>query len=449
MLRLLVIVLVGFACLPFGLAAQDAQETQETQETQEDEELIIKIDRGITRSTTIALVPLRSSDDRRVGFAIDAVLSNNFYLSGHFEQLDRLSFPSRPFRPDQIIYKNWREQKVEYLVLGELSRLDENSYQLNLSIADVLSERLVAHNAFTFDTKYQRDFAHYVSDYIYKKITGIDGSFSTKMLFVRRVRNEQGYSYGLHLVDADGKREKTLIQSDEPIISPAWSPDAKKVAYVSFENGRSNIYVQQISDGFRWLITNFKGINSAPAWSPDGKNLAVVLSRESNVDIYIVDLLTRTGRRLTRNPGIDTEPSWSSDGSRIVFTSDRSGRPQIYEYELSTNRINRLTTAYSTSARYTHDGDALVMVGRNRGGNYNIVLHTLTDRKTKSISKGFLDDSPSLSPDGNRVVYTTRVGKYYRLAIASVDLGNRAYLSLSGGDIRSPAWSPFIYRYKF
>lgn len=439
MVRLLIVSLMSLSCFSLGWAEEEGS----------GEELIIKIDRGITRSTTIALVPFSSSDNRKMGVAIDAVLANNFHLSGHFNQLDRLKFPSRPFRANQVIYPNWREQEAEYIVFGELTRLKRNNYQLNLSIADVLSERLVAQNVFIFDTKYQRDFAHYVSDYIYKKITGIDGSFSTKLLFVRRARGEKGYSYSLHLVDADGQREKILLSSDEPIISPAWSPDAKKVAYVSFENGRSNIYIQQISDGHRWLITNFKGINSAPAWSPDGKTLAVALSRESNVDIYLVDLLTHTGRRLTRDSAIDTEPNWSSDGNRLLFTSDRSGRPQIYEYELSTNKINRLTSAYSTSAHYTHGDDALVMVGRNERGRYNIMLYNLKNKETKPISNGFLDDSPSISPDGNRVVYTTRIGSHYRLALASVDLGNSAYLSLSGGDIRSPSWSPFIYQHNF
>ena len=215
------LVVFAFFCSSFGWAAENNSE-------EIGEELIIKIDRGITRSTNIAFVPFRSNDDRKLGFAIDGVVANNFRLSGHFKQLDRLKFPGRPFREDQIIYKNWKEEGVEYLVFGDLTQQTRDSYQLNFSIADVLSERLLVQNVFTFDIQYPRDFAHYVSDYIYKKVTGIDGSFSTKLAFVRRYRKDDSYFHSLHLVDADGQREKVLLTSDQPIISPSWSPDAKK-----------------------------------------------------------------------------------------------------------------------------------------------------------------------------------------------------------------------------
>lgn len=418
-------------------------------EPQQDDELIIKISRGIPRSTNIAVVPFRSPENRNLGFALDGVMANDFRLSGHFIQLNRLKLPARPFRVDQIIYRDWRERGVEYLIFGELALIEENKYGLNLSIADVLSERLLEQSYFSFDVKYQRDFAHYVSDYIYEKITGIKGSFSTKLVFVRRYKRGENYTYSLHLVDADGQREKVLLTSDQPIMSPAWSPDAEKLAYVSFENGRSNIYIQEIKEGRRFLITNFKGINGAPAWSPDGRTLAVVLSKGANADVYLIDLETLKGRRLTNHPAIETEPSWSADGGKIIFTSDRGGRPQVYQYDFALNKISRLTQgSYSSRAHYTHGDTALVMV-KQIGRNYNVVLYDLEKGETNPISKGLVDDSPSVSPDGNRVVYTTRVGRYYRLALASVDLGNSVYLSLGGGDIKSPAWSPFIFRHSF
>ena len=418
-------------------------------EQEESDELIIKIGRGISRSTSIALVPFRSLDDRNMGFALDGIMANNFRLSGHFTQLDRLKYPARPFRKDQIIYKDWRGRGVEYLVFGELSRIDKNRFGLNLSIADMLSERVLAQSHFTFDTAYQRDFAHYVSDYIYEKITGIKGSFSTKLVFVRRMKKDDEFLYGLHLVDADGQREKVLLTSDQPIMSPSWSPDATKLAYVSFESGRSGIYIQEIRSGRRSLITNFRGINGAPAWSPDGKTLAVVLSRSGNADIYLINLMTLKGRRLTQNPAIDTEPSWSADGYKIIFTSDRGGYPQVYQYDFRSAKISLLTQgSYSSRAYYTHEDSALVMI-RQINRKFNVVLYDLEDNIARPISTGALDDSPSVSPDGNRVVYSTRVGRYYRLALASVDLGNKVYLSLGGGDLRSPAWSPFIFQHNF
>ena len=455
--RMYRLIIFCFCCLfvPVGnaMAADGTPGTPDQKlAAQEEEELIIKIRRGVTRPITLALVPFRVSGagaDTRD--QIVRLIRNDFRFSGHLTGIAENDLPSSPFRVNQILYKEWRDKDIEYLIFGELSKAGRRTHRLNITIMDVFAEEALSNDAFTFPSKYTQDFAHYVSDYIYEKMLGIQGSFSTKIVFVR-VSDQRGKrEYSLNIADADGKRERLILRSDEPITSPAWSPDAKKIAYVSFEHGRSNIYVQDIRSGKRWLVTAFRGINSAPAWSPDGRQLAVVLSRGANADIYLIDLDSLKVRRLTRHPGIDTEPAWSREGTKLVFTSDRiNNKPQIFQYDLNNNAIKRLTfdNVYTSSAEYTHGDSALVLISR-AGGGYRVTKMDLAKRVLQAITKNQLDDSPSVSPDGNRVIYSTRRGGSYRLAIASVDLGNPVYLPLGGGTVKSPDWSPFLYRFKF
>ena len=416
----------------------------------DDDELIIEINKGVVRPLTLAVAEFKSKR-KALSRTINDVMVNDFRLSGHIKTLASGEMPAQPFRPDQIIYSSWSRKEVEYLILGEIRRDRGRFHIANISVADVLTGEVLETREFRFDRTYVRDFGHYVSDYVYKMITGLEGSFSTKLAYVKRRDGRRGKSsYQLVIADADGQRERAILTSNEPISAPTWSPDSTKIAYVSFENGRSNIFVQDITSGKRWLVTAFRGINSSPAWSPDGKSLAVVLSKAANADIYLISLESLTAKQLTNHPQIDTEPSWSPDGKKFLFTSDRSGTPQIYEYELATGKVGRLTTSsrYSSSAHYAYNDKKLVMVHLLDGG-YTVVRYDVEDGSISRISGTRLDDAASVSPDGNRVVYSTKIGGHNRLAIASVDFANSLYINTGNADITSVAWSPFIYRFKF
>ncbi|MBE8182032.1 MAG: Tol-Pal system beta propeller repeat protein TolB [Candidatus Portiera sp.] len=413
------------------------------------DDLIIEIKQGVVRPITLAVANFNSKNVQ-VAKQLDKIVRNNLRLSGHMTALKAKDMPNQPFRNEQIIYPAWRKSAAEYLIFGEITRDRRNKYQMNISVADILSGKIRDSKIFKFNGRYTRDFGHYISDYVYKVITGLDGSFSTKIAYVKRTQSRGKRFYKLIIADADGAREKVIVSSDEPLSSPAWSPDSKKITYVSFENGRSNIFIQDIVSGRRQLITDFKGINSAPAWSPDGKTLAVVLSQGANADIYLIDIKSGNYKRVTRHKDIDTEPSWSKDGSKVIFTSDRTGRPQIYEYDLDGAKIKRLikNNSYSASAHYTHNDEEVIMINVLEG-KYSVIMYNLASKKVTRISKTSLDDSPSVSPDGNRVIYSTKSGRRNVLAIASVDLGNSVFLNSVRGDVTSVAWSPFIFKFSF
>lgn len=413
------------------------------------DELVIEIKRGVVRPITLAIAEFKS-DNLQLGKQLDKIVNNDLRLSGHMTAIKPSAMPNQPFRADQIIYPAWRRSEAEYLVFGEISKDRRNRYEMNISVADLLSGEVRDSKVFKFNARYTRDFGHYISDYVYKVITGLDGSFSTKIAYVKRAEARGKQQYQLIIADADGERERVIVTSDEPLSSPSWSPDSSKLAYVSFEYGRSNIFIQEISTGRRQLITDFKGINSAPAWSPDGKTLALVLSQGANADIYLVDIASTKYKRVTKHPDIDTEPSWSQDGSKLVFTSDRTGQPQIYQYDVASGRISRLirNNSYSASAHFTHNDEEIIMINVV-DGKYRVIMHNLESGKVTRISKTSLDDSPSVSPDGNRVIYSTKSRGRNVLAIASVDLGNSVFLNTGRGDVTSVSWSPFIFKFSF
>ena len=291
-----------------------------------------------------------------------------------------------------------------------------------------------------------RDIAHAISDKIYQRLTGIRGIFSTKLLYVEVTgTTRENKQYRLMMSDADGARARQIYRSNEPVLSPTWSPTGKEVAYVAYRNGRPGIYRQQLATGNSERLTSFSGLNSAPAWSPDGRSMAMVLSKDGNPEIYVMDLATKQLRRLTNHFAIDTEPSWSPDGQSLVFTSSRGGKPQIYRLSLATGAVERLTFVgdYNARGRVLADGERLIMVHRDQGV-FHIALQDLKSGRVRILSQTSLDESPTVAPNSATVLYATQSGRRGVLAAANIASGVKFKLPGATGDVREPAWSPFL-----
>jgi len=331
-------------------------------------------------------------------------------------------------------------------VIGSALVSPDGSVDVRFELYDVIGERQMAQRRFTVSRDEWRDAGHRVADIVYEEVTGIRGAFSTKILYVlAQNAGSPDATYNLEVADSDGERSRTLLRSAEPILSANWSPDGKRVVYVTFETGKPTIVLQDVDGPYRERLTDFRGINGSPIFSPDGRQLAMVLSKDGDPEIFVMDLATRQLRQITRHHAIDTEPSWSPDGKSIIFTSDRSGRPQIYQVDLATNLLGRLTFKgdYNARARLLPDGKHLVFVHRSNG-IFHIAWQDLERDNLNVLTQTALDESPSLAPNGTMLIYATQDRGRGILAVVSIDGSVKYRLPSSSGDVREPAWSPFL-----
>jgi len=406
----------------------------------------IIIDAGYDKQTKIAIVPFRQGPEFSKEQPMAEIVSFDLARSGQFAPTNPDNMLSRPTTNTEVFFRDWRVLGVEYLVIGRTGVDSLGNLKVDYHLYDVFNEREMLSDSITTTRNKWRDAAHKVADEVFEAVTGIPGAFSTRIIYVLAMNaGSPDATYRLEMADADGERARTLFDSKEPILSASWSPDGKQVAYVSFETGRPAIVLQNVATGARELLTQFSGINSSPVFSPDGTRLAMVLSRDGNPEIYVMNLADRSLRRVTRNQVIDTEPSWDQDGRSLIYTSDRGGRPQIYRQDLTNNFVERLTFQgdYNARARMLPDGKHLIFVHRNNG-IFHIAWQDLERDDVRVLTRTSLDESPSLAPNGSMLIYATQDQGRGILAVVSIDGRVKYRLPSSSGDVREPAWSPFL-----
>lgn len=409
-------------------------------------ELTIEITQGVDNPTRIAVIPFEWSEAGALPENIADIVSADLRRSGQFVALGTDNMLSMPHKRKQVFFRDWRIIEQEYLLIGQVKSANNKSgYSVQYELYDVYKQERILAEVISGNNNKLRDLAHHISDKVYKQLTGINGSFSTRIIYVTANKTANGANlFRLQLADADGYRAQTILESAEPILSPDWAPDSKRIAYVSFEGRRPGIYIQNLATGQRQKLPWFQGLNSAPAWSPNGKQLAVVLSKDGNPEIYIYTIATRQFRRLTHHFAIDTEPSWAPDGKSLIFTSGRGGGPQIYKADIATGNIQRLTFQgdYNARGRLTKDGRFLILVHRTEGV-FHIAIQDLVQGGIRSLTQTQLDESPSIAPNGSMLIYATSYQDRGVLAAVSVDGRVKFRLPSKYGDVREPAWSPF------
>ena len=414
-----------------------------------EEELEIIIDKGIENSLPIAVMPFGWSQAASLPpIDLMAIIANDLARSGRFAPMSEADMPQKPTQMQQVNFKDWRLLGMENLVLGNIRQNDAGDYDIEFRLIDIYKGTQLTGFRIPASQAQLRRTAHQISDIIYEKLTGIRGAFNTRIAYITVKRLEgKKKLYSLQIADADGYNPQILLESPEPLMSPAWSPDGKKLAYVSFESRNSNIYIQDILSGRRQRIASNPGINSAPAWSPDGSRLALTLSKGGDPEIFILHLSSNTLQQVTHNRAIDTEPSWSPDGNKLAFTSDRGGGPQIYEISLPGKRAQRLTFngPYNARPRYSPDGKNMVMI-HGKNNRYRIAILDLSNSFLSVLTETRLDESPSFSPNGSMIMYATTVYRGTELAAVATDGSVHQRLALQDGEVREPAWGPFPTR---
>ena len=409
---------------------------------------VIEITRGNDKAAPIAVVPFGWQGGTPLPEDMAEIVSNDLRNSGMFAPFDRRNMLSTPTQASEIFPRDWRILGVDYVVAGQVS-MDPASeqYRLQFSLYNVLREEVMMTRTVTGTRSQLRDMSHHLSDLVFEEITGIKGAFNTKLLYVAAERfSVDNTRYTLQRSDYDGARAVTLLQSREPILTPSYAPDGQRIAYVSFESGRPEIFVHYIQTGRRERITSFEGLNGAPSWSPDGQRLAFVLSRDGNPEIYVMELASKQLRRLTNHFAIDTEPDWM-DNNTIVFTSDCGGRPQIYKQNINTGATERLTFVgtYNANAKLSVDGRTMVMVHRQEGNrNFQIAIQDLERGNLRVLTETSLDESPTVSPNGVMLIYATRQQGRGVLMLVSTNGRARSVIPTQFTDLRVPSWSPYL-----
>ncbi|EUJ11515.1 tol-pal system beta propeller repeat protein TolB [Methylophilaceae bacterium 11] len=401
--------------------------------------LEIEISGGGAQQIPVAILPFAEPAGIPSKDSLHEIIAADLKRSGLFRVLDTRGMANLPTAASQIKYAEWNALQAQAMTVGHVESLGGGRLKVTFQLMDVLKQNQLIGMDYQIAPTQIRATAHKIADAIYEKLTGERGVFGSRIAYINKI----GKRYTLQVSDADGYNAQNVVSSNEPIISPAWSPDGTKMAYVSFEKKKPIVYVQSLTTGDRKIIANYKGNNSAPAWSPDGSRLAIVLTYGANSQIYTIDADGGDLRQVTKSNAIDTEPAFSPDGKFIYFSSDRGGKPQIYKVASGGGDATRVTFdgAYNLSPHFSPDGRYLAYI-RNDGGRFKVALQDLSSGQVQLLSEGAQDESPSFSPNGRVILYATKVRGRGTLAAVSSDGKVRQRLSESTGDVREPAWAP-------
>lgn len=418
--------------------------------------LNLVLTQGASTALPIAVVPFSGQDDPQATNNVSSVMMADLQNSGQFKVMDPQSMTQTPHAASDVNEAYWgKTANVDNVVVGNVKSLGGDRYQVNFALLDVVHSQgqsnstVLTSDNYTVSGDQLRGLAHHISDIVYQQLTGVRGVFSTKIAYVLVQRNAGvPPKFMLAVADEDGFNPRTLVTSNQPIMSPAWSHDGQKIAYVSFENTTPQIFVQNVANGDRHAVSNFPGVNGAPAWSPDNSKLALVLSKDGgNPQIYIMSLGSSSLTQVTHDNAINTEPSFSPDGQSLVFTSDRGGGPQIYQVNLASGSMQRLTFqgGYNARASFAADGQNIVMINRQHD-MYNIALQNVQSGNVLVLTHSGNDASPSVAPNGKMVLYETDFGRGQQgvLGMVSTDARVRLRIPAPEGSVQDPAWSPFL-----
>jgi TolB protein len=400
-------------------------------------QLTIEIIGGGATTIPIAIVPF--AGEANYPYPLTEIVGADLARSGLFRLIDPAGVNPRPARAEDVRFGDWTTRGADAVVVGSVTPQSDQRVEVRFYLLDAVKQTQLAGVSYVVTPAQFRATAHQIADIIYEKLTGDVGVFSTRIAYITR----QGSRFDLVVADADGYNPQTIVTSNEPLLSPTWSPDGTRIAYVSLESKKPIIYVQSLATGQRQVLANFRGSNSAPAWAPDGHQLAVTLSRDGGSQLYLINADGSGVKRLLTSGAIDTEANFAPDGKSILFTSDRGGSPQIYRLTLATGAVERMTFegSYNVSPRYLPDGKGFVFLRRD-GGNFNVAIQDFATRQVQVLTQGILDESPSVAPNGKLILYASETGGHGILAAVSSDGRVKQRLTAAASDVREPAWGP-------